>query len=100
MPGAGGPSGLPRVGRKGVRRLVLYGRPDCHLCDEAREILIRLVGEARDVELVERNIEDENDLLREYLERIPVIELEGQVISELIPEPRALRSSLLNTSAR
>ncbi|MDQ3759582.1 MAG: glutaredoxin family protein [Actinomycetota bacterium] len=83
-----------------MRRLVLYGRPDCHLCDEAREILIRLVGEARDVELVERNIEDENDLLREYLERIPVIELEGQVISELIPEPRALRSSLLNTSAR
>jgi len=83
-----------------MRRLILYGRPDCHLCDEARAILSKLLAEAGDVEIEERNIEEDDVLLREYLERIPVIELDGRVIGELVPDPAALRLSLLNTSAR
>jgi len=83
-----------------MRRLILYGRPDCHLCDEARVILSKLLAEAGDVEIEERNIEEDDVLLREYLERIPVIELDGRVIGELVPDPAALRLSLLNTSAR
>jgi hypothetical protein len=34
-----------------VRQLVLYGRPECHLCDEARELLAELVEEAGDIAL-------------------------------------------------
>ena len=83
-----------------MRKLVLYGRPDCHLCDEARDLLGGLVTEARDVLLEERNIEDDDDLLREFLERIPVIELDGRVIGELVPDAEALSDILLNTSAR
>jgi glutaredoxin len=88
------------VGRVRVRRVVLYGRPECHLCDEARAILRDLVVEAHDLELVERNIEEDESLHRRFLERIPVIELDGHIVGELVPDRQRLRSILLNTSAR
>jgi glutaredoxin len=83
-----------------ARQLVLYGRPECHLCDEARDILDGLVAEAGDVVMIERNIEEDDDLHRRFLERIPVIELEGHIIGELVPDAQRLRSTLLNTSTR
>ena len=83
-----------------MRQIVLYSRPDCHLCDEARDVLESLLEEVDDVELTERNIDEDDGLLRDYLERIPVVELDGEVIGELVPDREGLRSSLLNTSAR
>ena len=83
-----------------MRRLVLYGRPECHLCDEAREILEALIQKAGDLELVELNIEEDDDLHGRFLERIPVIELDGRILSELVPDVQRLRSTLLNTSTR
>ena len=83
-----------------MRRLVLYGRPECHLCDEAREILGELIREADDLELVELNIENDDRLHGRFLERIPVIELDGRILSELVPDAGRLRSTLLNTSTR
>jgi glutaredoxin len=80
-----------------TRRLVIYGRPECHLCDEAREIIAALVAEAGDVDLSETNIEEDDELHTRYLERIPVVELDGQIISELVPDGKRLRSILLNT---
>ena len=79
---------------------MLYGRPGCHLCAEAREILAALLAETHDLELVERNIEDEDALHTRFLERIPVIELDGVIVGELVPDAERLRSTLLNTSAR
>ena len=83
-----------------MRLITLYGRPECHLCDEAREVLEGVVRDSTDIELVERNIEDDDDLHSRYLERIPVIELDGRIVSELVPDPDWLRSTLLNTSTR
>jgi glutaredoxin len=83
-----------------VRTLVFYGRPDCHLCDEVRALVKPLAAEADDLELVEVDIESDDALFRRYLERIPVLELDGRVISELVPDPSALRVTLLHTSAR
>ena len=83
-----------------MRRLVLYGRPDCHLCEEARQIISGLVEEAGDVVLIEQNIEDDDSLHKRFLERIPVIELDGFIVGELVPDPGRLRSTLLNTAAR
>ncbi|MDQ3728989.1 MAG: glutaredoxin family protein [Actinomycetota bacterium] len=80
-----------------MRRLVLFGRPGCHLCDEAREILNGLIVGRQDVEFAEIDIDGDDGLLRAYLERIPVIELDGVVIGELVPDRAALRASLLNT---
>jgi glutaredoxin len=56
--------------------VTLYGRPGCHLCDDARERLERL-RERHPFTLVERDIEHDDELLRRYLERIPVICLDG-----------------------
>jgi glutaredoxin len=74
--------------------LVLYGRPDCHLCDEAREGLQRLQSDGLPFELEEVDIESDEKLLRRYLERIPVIELDGEIVSELGLDADALRARL------
>ena len=58
---------------------VLYGRPGCHLCDEARTAILGFEG----VELREVDIESDDELFKEMLERIPVVELGGRVVSEL-----------------
>jgi glutaredoxin len=79
--------------------LVLYGRPDCHLCDEAREGLQRLQSDGLPFELEEVDIESDEKLLRRYLERIPVIELDGEIVSELGLDADALRARLDTLSA-
>jgi glutaredoxin len=76
------------------RTVVLYGRPDCHLCDEARAGLEQLGRDGAAFELEEIDIESDDDLLRRYLERIPVIELDGEIVSELFLDVDALRSKL------
>jgi glutaredoxin len=75
-------------------RLVLYARPDCHLCDEARAGLEQLLSESLAFELEEVDIDSDDDLLRRYLERIPVIEVDGEVVSELFLDVDALREKL------
>ena len=74
--------------------LTLYGRPECHLCDEAREAIVALREEGLRFELREVDIETDEELLREYLERIPVVVLDGEIVSELVLDRVALRSRL------
>ena len=77
--------GLPRSRRLRDRRadadramttVVLYGRAGCCLCDDAREILERVRRE-RPFALEERDIDSDDALLRAYLERIPVVTIDG-----------------------
>jgi hypothetical protein len=70
--------------------IVLYGRPDCHLCDEAREVLRQLNG----LRWREVDIETDDRLFAAYLERIPVIEVGGRVVSELVPDADAIRDAV------
>ena len=70
-------------------RVVLYGRPDCHLCDEARAVL-----EDAGVSFEERDIEADDDLFRRYLERIPVVTIDGQEAFELFVDAAELRRRL------
>jgi len=79
--------------------VTLYGRPDCHLCDEAREQLLSLRNDGLAFELRELNIEDDDRLLARYLELIPVVEFEGEVISELGLDRDGLRARLATVSA-
>jgi hypothetical protein len=80
-------------------RLVLYGRPDCHLCDEARAGLERLLADGLPFEYAEVNIETDDDLHARFLERIPVIELDGEIVSELGLDEDGLRARLGTLSA-
>ena len=74
--------------------LTLYGRPGCGLCDQARAELERLKAVGVSFELAERNIDDDPDLLYRYLERIPIVEFDGEILSELRLDPDDLRSKL------
>jgi glutaredoxin len=73
--------------------ITLYGRPGCHLCDEARTQLLALAPELG-FTLVEADIESDDDLLRRYLERIPVIALDGEELSDFFVDEAGLRTRL------
>ena len=80
-------------------RLVLYGRPDCHLCDESRDGLRGMLADGLSFELEEVDIDSDEELLRRFLERIPVIELDGEIVSELGLDVDGLRARLDTLSA-
>jgi hypothetical protein len=72
--------------------VVLSGRPGCCLCDDARVVIERAQAR-RDFELVERDIEADDALLRAYLERIPVITIDGAEAFELfVDEDQLIRA--------
>jgi glutaredoxin len=74
--------------------VVVYSRPGCHLCDEAIEAIVGLHAEGYRFELREVDIESDETLLHSYLERIPVVEVEGAVVSELLLDETGLRARL------
>jgi c-di-GMP-related signal transduction protein len=75
-------------------QVVVYSRPGCHLCEQALEAIVALRGEGYRFELREVDIESEELLLKRMLERIPVVEVDGQVVSELVLDEAALRARL------
>jgi len=79
--------------------VVLYGRPGCHLCDDARDVLERVRAELP-FALVERDIEADDALFRAYLERIPVVTLDGEELFELFVDEAELRRRLAYTGRR
>ncbi len=70
-------------------RVVLYGREGCCLCDDARQILMR-VRERRPFAFQERDIGSDDGLLRAYLERIPVVTIDGAEAFELFVDESEL----------
>jgi glutaredoxin len=73
--------------------VVLYGRPGCCLCDDARELLERVRSE-QPFGFEERDIESDEQLLRSYLERIPVVTIDGMEVFELFVDEPVLRQHL------
>ena len=73
--------------------VVLYGRAGCCLCDQAREVLERLHRRGG-FELRERDIEQDESLLRAYLERIPVVTIDGVEAFELFVDEAELERRL------
>jgi glutaredoxin len=73
--------------------VVLYGRDGCCLCDDARAILER-VRTRRPFALVERDIDADETLLSAYLERIPVVTIDGVEVFELFVDEAELERRL------
>ena len=76
-----------------MRTVTLYTRPGCHLCDDARDVLERL-REQVEFDLDEVNIEEDDALHRAYLERIPVVDLDGEHLFDHFVDERALTARL------
>jgi glutaredoxin len=77
-----------------VIQVILYSRPGCHLCEQALEELVALHGEGYRFELHEVDIESDEELLRGMLERIPVLELNGEIVAELVVDQTSVRARL------
>jgi glutaredoxin-like protein DUF836 len=79
--------------------LVLYARPGCSLCAEAREAIEAVVADRKARGLAvprieERDIEADPELRRRYLDRIPVVELGNQRVELVVTVGKVRR--LLN----
>jgi Glutaredoxin-like domain (DUF836) len=74
-------------------QVVLFGREGCCLCDEAREVLMRVRAQ-QPFAFEERDIESDDALLRAYLERIPLVTIDGVEAFELFVDETELRERL------
>lgn len=79
----------------------MLGRPGCSLCDEAEaELEAFLAGwedsrkNATGIEIEVVNIETDDELHRRYLERIPLILLDGEEVCEWVFEADAFEAAL------
>jgi glutaredoxin len=77
-----------------MRTVTLYSRPGCHLCAEARLVLER-VRDRVVFNLHEINIEADDALHTRYLERIPVIALDGEELFDYFVDEEALTRRIL-----
>jgi hypothetical protein len=82
-----------------MTEVVLYTRPGCHLCDEARDAILALRDEGLAIALREVDIERDERSHTELGERIPVVEVAGEIVSELVVDVRSLRSRLDTVAA-
>ena len=79
--------------------VTIYGRRGCHLCDDARAVLERLRTEVP-FTLEEVDIERDDALLRAYLERIPVVSLDGEEVYDFFVDAADLRARLARVGRR
>jgi hypothetical protein len=73
--------------------LTLYGKPGCHLCGGARDV-VHAVAVRRGVELREVDITLDPVLYRRYGERIPVLALDDEELFEYVVDRDALEERL------
>ena len=82
-------------------RLTLIGKPGCHLCDDAREVVQAVMAEveasdaAPTLELDELSILDDEELAARYAEEIPVLLIDGEVHNYWRIDPVRLKTALL-----
>jgi glutaredoxin len=72
-----------------MTQVTLYGKPGCHLCEEAREVVERVRAQ-HPFELDEVDITRDPVLEALYRERIPVVAIDGQEALELVIETSEL----------
>jgi len=82
-------------------QLTFVSKPDCHLCETAREVVDGVVaelGSATSVEVEELSILDHPDLYEKYVEEIPVVLIDGKVHNIWRIDPTRLKNALLEAS--
>ncbi|MFM6974434.1 MAG: glutaredoxin family protein [Agromyces sp.] len=74
--------------------LTLIGRPGCHLCDDAREIVTSVAAAFPTLVVTERSIDDDAELRAKYADEIPVVLINGRMHAYWRVDPDRLRSAL------
>ena len=79
-----------------VTSLTLISKPDCHLCDVAREIVETVVADLPEgrVEIEEFSIADDPALYAQWWEKSPVVLVDGELHAHWRVSPDRLRAAL------
>jgi Glutaredoxin-like domain (DUF836) len=79
-------------------RLTLIGKPDCHLCEDAREVVTAVLADFANsptrVSLEELSILDDDSLREKYWEDIPVVLVDGAVHTFWRVDPTRLTAAI------
>ncbi|MCU1411297.1 MAG: glutaredoxin family protein [Rhodoglobus sp.] len=79
-------------------RLTLIGKPDCHLCDDARAVIASVLedlGDGASVSLEELSIHDDPELNEKYWDEIPVLMVDGRVHAIWRLDAERLKAAIL-----
>ena len=76
-----------------MTRVTLVGKPDCHLCHEAREQVSQVCDELG-IGWQELSILGDPGLYDEYWEKIPVVLIDGRIHDYWRVDPQRLRRAL------
>lgn len=77
-------------------RVRLYGRPGCHLCDAAREVVAAVCAELGE-EFDEVSVDDDPALRERFGEEVPVTFVDGRQHDFWRVDPQRLRAALTRT---
>jgi len=83
-------------------QLTFVSKPDCHLCETARDVVDGVVaelGSEASVHIEELSILEHPDLYEKYVEEIPVVLINGKVHNIWRIDPTRLKNALLEASA-
>ena len=78
---------------------MVYGRPGCHLCEDALTVIERVRARVSFV-LEQRDIEADEELFKRYLERIPVVAIDGAEAFELFVDETEFERALAKVKCR
>jgi len=79
-------------------QLTIIGKPDCHLCDVAAEVIdgvVTDIGAAATVAVEKLSILEDGDLYERYWEQIPVILVNGVEHAHWRVDAAGLRTAIL-----
>ena len=76
-----------------MKTVTLIGKPGCHLCDVARDVIVRVTGE-EGAAWEEKDINQDEELYRAYWEQIPVVLVDGAQHDFWRVDPDRLRKAL------
>ena len=74
--------------------VTLIGRDGCHLCDDARAIVLDVISRHDGVAFSEVSIDDDEDLANRYREEIPVVLIDEEVHNFWRIDPERLDRAL------
>jgi thiol-disulfide isomerase/thioredoxin len=82
-----------------VREVTLYTRAECHLCDDAADMLARLSKQLH-FTVLKRDVDTDRDLGRRFNDVVPVVAVGDSVVAEAPVDEVALRLMSATPSAQ
>ncbi len=86
-----------------MTEVTLIGKPDCHLCDVAHDVVESVLADLPDevadsIDVREASIADDPALYELWWEKIPVVLIDGRLHAHWRVAPDRLRTALLDAA--